>query len=122
MKFEIDLNNRPQLESLERELMRYLDLVRFALKKHGEMPDPAFKISLGGDQEIQTASQSDLKIGEMVTLQKHRFNSSAVYEAGKVAGIDRATIKSSISRMIEDKKIRVVEKGKGRRPTTYEKI
>ncbi len=129
MKLEIDLGDPRQLAKTRAELQRYLQIVEFALKEELEKarnenghnnvhPEllrvPTLQVSYNEDDESVFAVMNRLP---------SRFTTTdLILGFGDEAKEKRTLIKSVLKRAEQQGKITPVVRGKGRRPTEYEKV
>ena len=122
MKIEIDLSNRRELEKTRAELQRYLGIIEFALQD---------KAAQNGNGHVEMFSIKDAPFGlrgedsaviEVLNKLPSKFTTTdVVLGFGDDAKEKRGAIKSALKRAEESGSIVVVNRGRGRRPTEFEK-
>jgi hypothetical protein len=126
VNLEIDLSDRSQLVRLRNELKRYLGVIEYALKESGPADDGQGTLPLPMPAEFShirnRVKSTDEKVRKIIDSLPLRFNSSDIFlKFGDEAKMRRGAIKLSIKRAVDDKKIRVLTAGRGRRPTRFER-
>jgi hypothetical protein len=125
MKFEIDLSDRSQLVKAKDELARFLTIVEFALTQqngHNRTVNGQEPLAL---IEARTSQVRDAykPIMEIVKGLPNSFTTSDVIIALGDNGKEyRAVAKGAIADAVQRGIIRLVEVGKGRRPSKFSKV
>lgn len=117
MKLEIDLSDKSGLRRQKQELTRLLSIVEIALGEDVASDNqPLMPLS----QKVPNNEGVSTVLGLIESLPAS-FKSSALYE---LVGdkISRGVVKAALTDAINSRKIEIVEKGIGRKPTEYRKI
>ena len=114
MKLEIDTSDPDALNRQKQEFLTAIRIIDAALSSLSSQPVFPSHKDLPPATTNRTAPTED-PLNDLPTT----FNSSDLYT--KFPG-DRMEAKTVIRKALENGKIRILERGAGRRPTTYEKI
>ncbi len=124
MKLEIDLSDQAQLVKAREELRSLLEIVEFAMARRSRGPKPSpNQPSLEGIESSSETVVADPRIKEIINTLPYRFTTSDVLNAlGDEPKPKRDLVKVTLRRMVDANQLIEVEKGRGRKPTTYEHV
>lgn len=127
MNIDIDVTDLTKLLKVQSELTRILRIVDYAVLQHkaaGSNGHPGFPFVEQGHGDI--APGNTLLGDKFETVVKglpNRFTTTTVMVGmGDLAKLNRGAIRSSLTKLQEDGKIRLVEPGRGRKPSIFEKV
>ena len=123
MNLDVNLADRKQLEQLRKELRHYLGVVEYALKDAGaSQGNDTLPLPMSFPRASHWVGATDERVRRIIKDLPLQFDSTDIFlRFGEEAKTRRGAIKMSIKRAIEDKRIRVLTPGKGRRPTKFER-
>jgi hypothetical protein len=129
MKIEIDFGRPDELRKMKRDLEIALETIDGALIAIGKIPNDVNQPQLiqpAGPQVIENKDEASSLLSlspltKLVEQMPTEFSMSEIYSAANAAGITRARARSKIDELVKDGKLAVVQKGQGRRPTTFRK-
>ena len=132
MKLEIDLTDRASLLKTQAELNRMLNIVKFALEQipnhrpNGQMERSNLVFLEPEQHRLLDSNRSNIDQEVLHIIYKlpgKRFTTSDVMvEMGTKAKEKRGAIKMALKRAVDADFIRILEPGKGRKPSTYERV
>lgn len=125
MKLEIDITDQKQLVKAKADLTQLLAIVDFAISQkngshHNGVHNVTSLLPLDSVNEVRPVFQPILDI--IARLPDQFTTSDVIVALGENGKRDRPLAKSAITDAVERDVIRIVELGKGRRPTTYSKV
>jgi hypothetical protein len=115
MKLEIDLSDHEALIRKKQEFLSAIRVIDAALDTIQSQPAPPAPVL-----ESTHATNPLPMLDQLLDGLPKSFRSSDVYE--KFPDNQRMHAKNLIRKAIDDRKIKILERGLGRRATTYEKI
>jgi hypothetical protein len=134
MKIEIDTNNPAALERLERELDIALGTVRHAIEKLKQKANSSrqshtrqiveAQVSGATDGGISVSPKTFRMFSESLEQLPIEFTTNQLLEAveQKHPKAGQIAIRRALSQSVEQGMVELIEKGSGRRPSTYRKV
>lgn|SRR5437667_2020542 len=135
MKLEIDLTDRASLLKTQTELNRLLNIIQYALnqlpdRRNGQPDLSNVVITHPDNDHIKSSNLQRLLNGldqEVLhiiytSLEKRFTTSDVMVQMGTKAKENRGAIKMALKRAVDADFIRLVEPGRGRKPSTYERL
>ena len=136
MKLEIDLTDRHALIKIKAELTQWLNLIEYALTdQQGPGRPQRAENRINGAEQSFVSHHGTLNarpkpvnplfeevLGVVNKLPTNFTTTDVMVAMGTKAKANRGTIKLAIQRLIEADFIRLVEVGRGRKPSSYERL
>lgn len=123
MKLEIDFANPGALRQLEKELEAALATVRKALEYATEPAEPVEAISDNDAVAVLNAIAGDdgVTLANVFASLPSEFRTIDAIAAGEKANFSGSAMRAYLTQLVQSKRLTLVEKGQGRRPSLYRK-
>lgn len=130
MKFDVDLNSPRELEKARIELTRMLSIVEYALtqfqsSRNGHHQKHSAELPMGNSiisNGLKLAESAKPILDAIEGVPKVFTTSDIIVALGDKGKESRNAVKFVLMRAVNAKRLTLLEAGKGRRPSKYEKI